>query len=88
MKKSTMIPLSIVLIPAAVWAEFFIDIYGGSARTTGGNIISQYRLPEVYIRKSRADLDGSNSATVGLHTGYWFQRANCWAWLWKMQLQS
>jgi opacity protein-like surface antigen len=60
--------------PATSRAEFFIDLYGGTARTQSGDV-SAYEDREIEIPGGdltlQGDLDGAESTAVGLRGGYW-----------------
>ncbi|MCF7818167.1 MAG: porin family protein [Kiritimatiellales bacterium] len=66
--------LAMAVVPATVRGEFFVDLYGGVARTKSGEF-SAHENREIEIPggdlTSQGDLSGAESNGVGLRGGYW-----------------
>ena len=75
MKRLTLFFLMLLLIPATVRSEFFIDAYGGIANTYSGSF-SAMREDNGSFSFDGGDLSGSTGPTVGLRGGYWFKKMN------------
>jgi opacity protein-like surface antigen len=73
--------LMMMLMPGAVWSEFFLDVYGGTANAAGGTFTGTYTehtssifFPDTYESWStQDDLEGSKGTTGGIRAGYWFE---------------